>query len=95
MAVVEHVFFNGQAEKIKTLINTYRKSGDLKRVQEENGCHRFEFFIDPFNPDRAVLVEHWESEEALDAHHNTAMMRSLLALIEKADLSLETEKFSV
>jgi len=40
----------------------------LEAVRKEAGCLEYTIAADPGDPGRAVLVERWESEEALDAH---------------------------
>lgn len=39
-----------------------------KRVQSEPGCLQFEVFRSALDPQRYVLLEHWESKEALAVH---------------------------
>jgi quinol monooxygenase YgiN len=39
-----------------------------KRVQQEPGCVQFEVFRSALRPEQYVLLEHWESPEALAAH---------------------------
>jgi len=37
-------------------------------VRKEPGCAQFEVFTSANNPDRLVLLEHWQDQAALDAH---------------------------
>jgi len=39
-----------------------------RRVQHEPGCLQFEVFRSALSPQRYVLLEHWESKEALAEH---------------------------
>ncbi len=39
-----------------------------KRVQQEPGCLQFEVFRSALQPEKYVLLEHWESKEALAVH---------------------------
>jgi len=39
-----------------------------KRVQQEPGCLQFEVFRSALQPEHYVLLEHWESPEALAVH---------------------------
>jgi quinol monooxygenase YgiN len=39
-----------------------------KRVQKEPGCLQFEVFRSALDPARYVLLERWESKEALAVH---------------------------
>ena len=39
-----------------------------KRAQQEPGCLQFEVFRSALRPEQYVLLEHWESKEALAVH---------------------------
>ena len=39
-----------------------------KRVQSEPGCLQFEVFRSALQPEKWVLLEHWESPDALKVH---------------------------
>lgn len=39
-----------------------------KRAQHEPGCLQFEVFRSALRPEHYVLLEHWESDEALAVH---------------------------
>jgi quinol monooxygenase YgiN len=39
-----------------------------KKVQEEPGCIQFEAFRSELRPNVYALLEHWESDAALDQH---------------------------
>jgi len=39
-----------------------------KRAQQEPGCLQFEVFRSALQPEHYVLLEHWESKEALAVH---------------------------
>jgi quinol monooxygenase YgiN len=39
-----------------------------KNAQKEPGCLQFEVFRSALEPERYVLLEHWESKEALAVH---------------------------
>ena len=40
----------------------------LKEMATETGCLQFELFRSVRNPDSFILLEHWDSQEALEAH---------------------------
>lgn len=40
----------------------------MRRSRGERGCLEYTFSADPLDPGRIVLLERWESKEALDAH---------------------------
>jgi len=46
----------------------------MRRSRAEPGCLEYTFAPDPLEPGRVILVERWESQEALEAH--VAAMRA-------------------
>ena len=40
-----------------------------------------------------LLIDSWESQEAIDFHHKTAMMQTIIALREKYDLHMKIERY--
>ncbi|MDH3599765.1 MAG: antibiotic biosynthesis monooxygenase [Candidatus Tectomicrobia bacterium] len=44
-------------------------------VQEEPGCQQYEVYQSLENPDRLVLLEKWETEEALAVHQGRMQER--------------------
>lgn len=92
MEVVEHVYFWGKAEELEETARAYAQSGDLKRVQEEEGCIAFDFCQAAKCPGKMLLLERWQSDAHLKAHHETEMMAYLLALIGQYGFELKGEK---
>lgn len=93
--IMEQVYFYGEEAGIRELIHTYTASGDLELVRKEDGCIQFEFYCGADNSEKAVLLERWRDDAALDAHHSTAMMENLLSLIKKHHLQISAVKFEV
>jgi quinol monooxygenase YgiN len=50
-------------EQLKGRVERCRKT-----EAEEEGCIQYEIFRSAMNPNKLVLLEHWESQEALDKH---------------------------
>ena len=40
----------------------------MRTSRSEDGCLEYTFAADPLEPDRVILFERWESQEALEAH---------------------------
>lgn len=43
-------------------------AGRCRQAQQEPGCIQFEVCRSALRPEHYILVEHWASQEALDAH---------------------------
>lgn len=40
-----------------------------------------------------MLIDSWENQEAIDAHHSTPMMQKIRELREKYDLHMKVERY--
>ena len=47
-----------------------------RKVKSEPGCLQFEVFRSELRPETYALLEHWESEDALDEHRKRGMAGS-------------------
>ena len=65
MIIVHGVFEVDPGERDAFLAS---RVGGMRSSRAEAGCLEYAFCADPLEPGRVVLVERWESEEALDAH---------------------------
>ena len=45
------------------------------------------------DPETVLLIDAWEDQAALDAHHASPMMATLAALREKYDLHMRAERY--
>ncbi len=66
-----------------TILLTAKDAADVPKIREslgeamrtsraEPGCLRFDVYHSTAEPRRFTLVEHWESQQALDAHRLAA-----------------------
>ena len=72
------------------------ESGTVAKIRAEKGNCRYEYFQPLFddNPDKTVLlIDQWENQAAIDAHHASPMMATIAALREKYDLLMTVERF--
>lgn len=45
------------------------------------------------DPETVLLIDAWESQEAIDAHHASPMMQTISKLREKYDLHMKVERY--
>ena len=45
------------------------------------------------DPETVLLIDSWESQEAIDIHHASPMMQTIASLREKYDLHMKVERF--
>lgn len=45
------------------------------------------------DPETVLLIDAWENQEAIDAHHASEMMQTLASLRDKYDLHMTAERY--
>lgn len=56
----------------------------IEETRKEEGCLEYSYAIDVLTPDRLVVLEYWESWEALDAHFEARHMKNWRAALGSA-----------
>lgn len=51
------------------------------------------YFISLSDPETVLLIDSWESQEAIDAHHASLMMVTLAKLRDKYDLHMKAVRY--
>lgn len=69
-------------------------SGVRKKVINENGCLRYEYYASVDNENQILLVEEWSSEEQQKIHLEQPHMAELKELKEKYVTDTKVEKIS-
>lgn len=68
-------------------------SGVVDRVRAEKGNLRYNYFFQMDDPETVLLIDRWESEEALDEHHKSPMMKEIAELRDKYHLHMKVEQY--
>ena len=82
---------NGNARKFTQEMET---SGTAAAIRAEQGNIRYEYYFPMNDPETVLLIDAWESQAAIDAHHASPMMETIQALREKYDLHMKVERFT-
>ena len=68
----------------------------IRATREESGCLDYSYGIDVLDPDTIVVLEYWESADALDAHLKQPHMAEwITALGEAGVISRDIRAFDV
>lgn len=67
--------------------------GVVDDIRGEKGNLRYEYFFSKDDPESVLLIDSWESKEALDFHHASPMMETISRLRDKYDLHMMVERY--
>ena len=93
MAFTVNIYYTGRDGGARKFAEEMRSSGLVERIRAEKGNLRYEYFLPMDDPETVLLIDAWESEEALDFHHKSPEMKEIAALREKYHLKMRVQKF--
>lgn len=93
MSLTVNLYYHGQNDSARKFAEEMEASGVAQAIREEAGNLRYEYFQPLTDPETILLIDSWESQEALDAHHASPMMGQLAELREKYDLHMSVERY--
>lgn len=93
MAITINIYYHGKNGNARKFAEEMTSSGVVDKIRAENGNIKYEYFFPLNDTETVLLIDSWESQEALDIHHATPMMQAIIELREKYDLSMTVERF--
>lgn len=94
MAITVNIYYTGTNGQARLFADEMEKSGIVEAIRAEKGNKKYEYFYPKNDPETVLLIDSWENQEALDAHHKTPMMQQIMQLREKYDLHMRVERFT-
>lgn len=93
MAFTVNIYYTGKDGSAKKFAEEMTSSGVVDRIRAEEGNLRYEYFFPMDDGETVLLIDAWESREALDLHHKSKMMDEIAALRKKYGLKMRVQKF--
>lgn len=88
-----NIYYKGENGNAKKFVGEMLSSGFADKIRKESGNLRYEYFFPAENEETVLLIDSWESSEALDLHHKSPIMDEIAWLREKYDLHMTVEKY--
>ncbi len=88
-----NLYYTGTNGSARKFAEEMESSGVADAIRAEKGNLRYDYFIPVADHETVLLIDSWESQEALDAHHASPMMEQIAALREKYDLHMSVERY--
>ena len=89
-----HLFYTGVPGNARRFAEEMEASGVADRIRQEPGNLRYEYFVPMNDPDTVLLIDAWQDQAAIDAHHTSPMMAEIARLRERYDLHMTVERFA-
>ncbi len=93
MSFTINIYYTGENGSAKKFAKEMVEKGVVERVRAEKGNQKYEYFFPMDDPETVLLIDRWENQEALDAHHKSPMMKEIADLRDKYHLHMRVEQF--
>ena len=94
MSLTVNIYYTGENGSARAFAQEMVASGLVERIRAEKGNEKYEYFFPMDDPETVLLIDRWQSQQALDIHHKTPMMAEIAALREKYSLKMRAERFT-
>ena len=93
MAITVNLRYTGKDGNARKFAEDMTAGGTVAAIRAEAGNLRYEYYQSLDDPETVLLIDSWESQEAIDIHHASPMMATIAALREKYDLHMTVERY--
>lgn len=93
MAITVNIYYTGENGNARKFAEEMEQSGTVALIRAEEGNLKYEYFYPKNDPETVLLIDSWESQDAIDKHHATPMMDKISELRIKYDLHMRVERF--
>lgn len=93
MSVTVNIYYHGTNGNARKFAEEMTASGVVRDIRAEEGNLRYEYFFPMDDPETVLLIDSWNDQRAIDAHHASPMMQKIMELREKYDLHMQVERY--
>lgn len=91
--ITVHLYYTGTNGAARRFAEEMESSGTADLIRREEGNLRYQYFLPLDDPETVLLIDSWEDQPAIDAHHASPMMATIAELRDKYDLHMTAERF--
>ena len=91
--ITVNIYYSGKNGAARAFAEEMTSSGTVSAIRSEPGNMRYEYFCPLDDAETVLLIDSWDSQAAIDAHHGSPMMQKIIELREKYDLHMRVERF--
>lgn len=93
MSITVNLYYTGKDGAAVKFAKEMIASGTVEKIKSEEGNLKYEYFTQLNDPETVLLIDSWVSQEAIDLHHASPMMETIVELREKYDLHMRIERY--
>ncbi len=91
--ITVNIRYTGADGSARAFAEEMISTGTVDAIRAEDGNLRYEYYVPFDDPETVLLIDSWRDQKAIDVHHKTKMMETIMALREKYSLHMTVERF--
>lgn len=93
MSITVNIYYTGENGSARKFAEEMISSGTVEAIRKEKGNIRYDYFYPFDDVETVLLIDSWEDQKAIDIHHGTPMMDTIIKLREKYNLHMKVERY--
>lgn len=93
MAITVNIYYSGKKDNARKFAEEMISSGTVAKIKAEEGNLKYDYFFPMEDTSTVLLIDSWTNQKAIDIHHGSPMMQTILELREKYDLHMKVERY--
>ena len=93
MSIIVNIYYTGENGSARKFAEEMISSRTVEAIRKEKGNIRYDYFYPFDDVETVLLIDSWEDQKAIDIHHGTPMMDTIIKLREKYNLHMKVERY--
>ena len=93
MSITVNIWYKGENGAARKFAEEMISGGTVDDIRNEAGNLKYEYFQSLDDPETILLIDSWEDQKAIDIHHASSMMKTIIDLRQKYDLHMTVERY--
>lgn len=93
MAITVNIYYSGKEDNAVKFAEEMISSGTVAEIRAEEGNLKYDYYFPMEDSSTVLLIDSWENQKAIDIHHESPMMQTIMELREKYDLHMKVERY--
>lgn len=94
MKITVNIIYSGTNNNIHLFAKEMIESGTVTDIQSQEGNIKYDYYLPIDNPNELLLVDEWVSQDAIDFHHKSPMMKKIADLRKKYNLKMKVTRYT-
>lgn len=93
-AFTVHLYYTGKNGSARKFVEEMISSGTLEKIRAIEGNIQYEYFYSVDDPETVLLIDSWTGQDAINRHHSSPMMQTIIELREKYEITSRREFYT-